>query len=63
MRMPSHSFRSKQVNASKSIPSVNCWMLSMASAMLRRALTALSKVKHGLALGSSAYRFLEGVGG
>ena len=50
-------------NASKSIPSVNCWMLSMASAMLRRALTALSKGKHGLALGSSAYRFLEGVGG
>jgi hypothetical protein len=46
-------------NASKSIPSVNCWMLSMASAMSRRALTASSKGKHGLALGSPAHRFLE----
>src|ERR1700730_3126386 len=50
-------------NASKSIPSVNCWMLSMASAMSRRALTASSKGKHGLALGAPANRFLESVGG
>src|SRR5712692_4126039 len=39
------------------------WMLSMASAMSRRALTRLSKGKHRLSLGSPANRFLEGVGG
>ena len=37
-------------------------MLSTASAMSRRALTGLSKGKHRLALGSSANRFLQGVG-
>src|SRR5262245_30520124 len=49
-------------NASKSIPFVNCSMLSIASAMLRRALTGSSKGNHGLAFGAPTDGFFEGVG-
>src|SRR5262249_19448287 len=42
---------------------VNRRILSMASAISRSALTASSKGKHGLTIGSPANRFLEGVGG
>src|SRR5262245_2279291 len=49
-------------NASKSIPSVNCSILRIASAMSRKALIGSSKGNNGLAFGALADHFLEGVG-